>query len=135
MQGESGGVLGMLEVIQSDFVRLETETSAEEREDARSHQKFLDDSEMQTASNRQEIEGSTARRTRTETKLNAAKRELATVTEELAAANDYYEEALREKCVGDTVSAADRYAERVAKREQEISDLREALQMLEQQQD
>merc|ERR1719217_1384404 len=32
MQSESGGVVGMLEVIQSDFARLETETKAAEAE-------------------------------------------------------------------------------------------------------
>lgn len=30
MQDSAGGVLGMIEVIQSDFVRLESETRAEE---------------------------------------------------------------------------------------------------------
>merc|ERR1719335_604813 len=32
MGGESGGVIGMIEVIQSDFARLESETSAAEAE-------------------------------------------------------------------------------------------------------
>jgi hypothetical protein len=32
MQSENGGVVGMIEVIQSDFARLEAETSAAEAE-------------------------------------------------------------------------------------------------------
>merc|ERR1719182_973592 len=43
-QAESGGVLGMLEVIQSDFARLEAETSSGEDEAQREHDTFLADS-------------------------------------------------------------------------------------------
>jgi len=64
MGAESGGVVGMIEVIQSDFVRLETETAAQEAEDARSHQKFLDDSAEDKAVAEAEIQGTTTRRTR-----------------------------------------------------------------------
>ena len=35
MQSESGGVVGMLEVIQSDFARLEAETTASEDQSAK----------------------------------------------------------------------------------------------------
>merc|ERR1719414_2076979 len=44
MQSENGGVIGMLEVLESDFARLEAETKANEDSNARSHQTFMDES-------------------------------------------------------------------------------------------
>jgi outer membrane murein-binding lipoprotein Lpp len=44
MQGAEGGVIGMLEVIETDFARLETETKAEEDEAARSYDSFMSES-------------------------------------------------------------------------------------------
>merc|ERR1719428_2343640 len=41
MGGESGGVVGMIEVIQSDFARLESETSAAEAEAAKQYDEFM----------------------------------------------------------------------------------------------
>merc|ERR1719393_835964 len=46
MQAESGGVIGMLEVIHSDFARLEAETTTEEAAAAKAHQKFLKEAEI-----------------------------------------------------------------------------------------
>jgi len=129
MQGESGGVLGMIEVIQSDFVRLETETSAEEAESSRNHQQFLDDSAEDKAVKEAEHQHLSQRRTRNESNLNSAKRDLAAVSEELAAANDYFETALKERCgLG---GSENNYAERKARREEEIESLKEALTIFE----
>merc|ERR1719375_1857045 len=44
MGGESGGVVGMIEVIQSDFARLESETSAAEAEGSKEYDQFMSDS-------------------------------------------------------------------------------------------
>merc|ERR1719356_1659288 len=41
MQSENGGVIGMLEVIQSDFARLETETSAAEETAQKEYDEFM----------------------------------------------------------------------------------------------
>merc|ERR1719262_439969 len=43
MGGESGGVVGMMEVIQADFARLESETSSAESEAAKEYNEFMDD--------------------------------------------------------------------------------------------
>merc|ERR1719265_38426 len=50
MGGESGGVVGMIEVIQSDFARLEAETSAAEAEAAKEYDEFMTDSFAASAS-------------------------------------------------------------------------------------
>merc|ERR1719421_1808061 len=47
--GSSTGVVGMLEVIQSDFVRLETETTSSEDKAAKEHETFLRDSSKDKA--------------------------------------------------------------------------------------
>merc|ERR1719263_237300 len=46
MGAESGGVVGMIEVIQSDFARLEAETSAAEAEASKQYSEFMDDSKV-----------------------------------------------------------------------------------------
>merc|ERR1712100_53506 len=44
MQGENGGVVGMLEVIESDFARLEAETKAAEKTAQTEYDEFMTDS-------------------------------------------------------------------------------------------
>ena len=43
MGAENGGVLGMIEVIQSDFARLESETTAAETEGQKEYDQFVAD--------------------------------------------------------------------------------------------
>merc|ERR1712232_1201827 len=49
MGSENGGVVGMIEVIQSDFARLESETSAAEAEAQKQYDEFLGDSSVDKA--------------------------------------------------------------------------------------
>merc|ERR1719169_60109 len=49
MQGAAGGVVGMLEVIQSDFARLESETKAAEATAQKEYDEFMTDSEVDKA--------------------------------------------------------------------------------------
>merc|ERR550537_299010 len=67
----------------------------------------------------------TGEKTRKESALGSAKKDLATTKEELAAAMDYYEK-LKPSCVDAGVS----YEERVARRKEEIESLQEALKIL-----
>merc|ERR1712187_738692 len=46
MQAENGGVVGMLEVIQSDFARLEAETTATEATAQKEYDEFMTDSKV-----------------------------------------------------------------------------------------
>merc|ERR1712203_1295994 len=46
MGGEAGGVVGMLEVIESDFARLEADTKAAEATAQQSYDRFMTDSEV-----------------------------------------------------------------------------------------
>merc|ERR1719395_420649 len=56
MGGESGGVVGMIEVIRSDFARLESETSASEAEAAKQYSEFMDDSAVDKAQKSKDLE-------------------------------------------------------------------------------
>merc|ERR1719183_2142874 len=48
MGGESGGVVGMLEVIESDFARLESETKAAEATAQKEYDTFMTDSKVES---------------------------------------------------------------------------------------
>lgn len=127
MQGSSTGVVGMIEVIQSDFVRLETETASEEATASREHQQFLDDSAEDKAVKEAEIAHLNKRRAKNTSNMNSATKELNVTQEELKAAMDYFD-VLKPRCLPDPVS----WEERKAKREEEIASLREALTILDQ---
>merc|ERR1719326_1567243 len=59
MGGENGGVVGMLEVILSDFERLESDTKAAEKAAQAEYDKFMTDSEVDKAQKVQDIDHKT----------------------------------------------------------------------------
>merc|ERR1719271_1893517 len=56
MQAENGGVVGMLEVIESDFARLEADTKAAEATAQKEYDKFMSESKVDKAGKTTEIE-------------------------------------------------------------------------------
>merc|ERR1719326_1414614 len=125
MQSESGGVVGMLEVIQSDFARLETETKAAEAEAQRMFDKFTSESAVNRAQNAKDVEHKTTKKTNQESALTSKKADLEGTQKELDAALAYYDK-LKPSCVDAGVS----YEDRVARRKEEIESLQEALRIL-----
>merc|ERR1719247_1840635 len=126
MGGESGGVLGMLEVIQSDFSRLEVETSSSEEEAANEFQRFSDESAKDKAVKDQNRAHKTHTKASKEGDLNDCLKDLKTTQEELDAALAYFDK-LKPSCVDAGVS----YEDRVKRRQDEIESLQEALRILE----
>jgi len=124
-QDQASGVMGMLEVIQSDFARLESETTAGEAEAADVFQKYSSDSATNKAVKETDVKHKTSKKQETESSLAEAKKDLAATHEELSAAMDYYEK-LKPSCVDAGVS----YEDRVARRKEEIESLQEALKIL-----
>merc|ERR1719299_279009 len=59
MQAESGGVVGMLEVIESDFAWLESETSSAEAQAQKEYDEFMQDSAVDKAQKTKDIEHKT----------------------------------------------------------------------------
>jgi len=125
MGGDSGGVIGMMEVIQSDFARLESETTASEAANSKEHEQFMSDSAADKAAKERDIEHKSSKKQNAEQALVEAKDDLAGTQEELDSALSYYEK-LKPDCVDAGVS----YEDRVARRKEEIASLQEALKIL-----
>merc|ERR1719478_1402650 len=122
---ESGGVVGMLEVIESDFARLQTETEAAEEEANNEFRKFMADSKEDKGLKSTEMDHKTNKRTTTEELLVSTKRSLEQTQTELDAALKYYDK-LRPDCVDAGVS----YEERVKRRKEELESLQDAYKIL-----
>ena len=125
MGAESGGVLGMIEVIQSDFARLEAETTAAEQSAAKEYESFMDDSKLDLTSKEKDIEHKTSRKESETQALASVNSDLGNVKKELDAVMKTYEE-LKPQCADASAS----YEERKAKRDAEIKSLEEALEAL-----
>merc|ERR1719487_3120608 len=125
MGAESGGVVGMIEVIQSDFARLEAETSAAEAEASKQYSEFMDDSKVDKTQKTADLDHASASKQDQEQQLQEKKTDLEGTQKEMDAALAYYEK-LKPSCVG----AEDNYEDRVAKRKEEIESLQEALRIL-----
>jgi len=125
MSGMTGGVVGMLEVIESDFARLQAETQASEAQAQKEYDQFMHDSSVDKASKTRDIEHKTTKKTNQETALGEKQGDLEGTQKELDAALRYYDK-LKPSCVDSGVS----YEDRVARRKEEIQSLKEALQIL-----
>jgi septal ring factor EnvC (AmiA/AmiB activator) len=125
MGAESGGVLGMMEVIQSDFARLETETTAAESTAAAEYEEFMDDSNIDIASKEKDVEGKQDRIEREQQKLFEKSSDLKAVEAELDAAVKTFEE-LKPQCADAQAS----YEEQKKLREDEMATLQQALDAL-----
>mmetsp|Transcript_126636 Transcript_126636/g.343777 ORF Transcript_126636/g.343777 Transcript_126636/m.343777 type:complete len:262 (+) Transcript_126636:2-787(+) len=125
MGGEAGGVVGMLEVIESDFARLEAETKASEASAQKEYDMFMTDSKVDKEAKTTDIEHKTAKRQDEEQALTVSQADLEGTQKELNAALAYFDK-LKPSCVDAGVS----YDDRVARRKEEIESLQEALKIL-----
>mmetsp|Transcript_150890 Transcript_150890/g.366494 ORF Transcript_150890/g.366494 Transcript_150890/m.366494 type:complete len:679 (+) Transcript_150890:77-2113(+) len=125
MQSEKGGVVGMLEVVESDFARLEAETSAAEATAQKTYDEFMTDSKVDKAAKNKDVEHKTAKKQDESQALTSKRSDLDGTQKELDAALAYYDK-LKPSCVDAGVS----YEDRVARRKAEIESLQEALRIL-----
>jgi len=124
-QDESTGVIGMLEVILSDFGRLESETSTQEDMAQSEYEKFMADSQQDAEVKQAEVDHKTKAKMNAEEALADLKKDLESTQSELQAAMDYYE-----KLKPDCVHQEESYEDKVARRKEEIVSLQEALKIL-----
>merc|ERR1719491_30328 len=127
MQDSNKGVVGMLEVIQTDFARLQAETEASESAAAAEYDTFMKES---TALKEQKHESEVRLRLekdQTEYTNSETKKDLSASEEELARASKYYS-YLKPTCVEVHVN----WEDRVARRKEEVAALREAYAILDQ---
>jgi len=125
MGGSNTGVVGMLEVIQGDFARLESETTTAESAADEEFTRFTDDSSEDKAVKNTDLENAEKDKSVAEADLTTTKKTLGATQTELDAALTYYEK-LKPSCVDAGLS----YEERVRMREEEIQSLQEALKIL-----
>merc|ERR1719379_1592851 len=117
--------MGMLEVIQSDFAKLLSETTAGESEAQKEFEEFTNDCATTKAVDGQEMKNKDGERTKKQGEIQSAKKDLKETQSELTAAMEYFEK-LKPSCVDEGES----YEERVAARKEEIESLQEALKIL-----
>jgi len=123
--GADGGIMGMLEVILSDFAQEEAEATSAEDAAADEYDKFMADTNEDAAVKQAEVDHKTTSKQRCEEALTELNKDLEVVQAELDAALAYYE-----KLKPDCVDAGESYEDRVARRKAEIVSLQEALKIL-----
>jgi len=122
---ESGGIVGMLDVIKSDFERTISETEKSEAQAEADHLEFTTDTGKSLAEKTMAFKQKT-------TQNNDAKEKLATASDSLGSQMATLEESIKEllelkpQCVDTGMS----YEERVARREDETESLKKALCIL-----
>merc|ERR1719409_2107870 len=122
---EGGSVVDFLEVILTDFTRLESETAASEAEEEDEYKNFMFESKKDKALKENEIKLKSGTKSDKESALQNAKNDLKTTQDQLNKALEYYEK-LKPTCVDSGIT----YEERVKRREEEIVSLQEALKIL-----
>jgi chromosome segregation ATPase len=124
--GAGSGIIGMLEVIESDFTKGLTEMVAAEQMAAAGYEKETKENAIEKTTKNQDVKY----KTKEAASLDKAVAELSTdlegVQAELEAVNEYLA-SLEKKCTYKVES----YEERKARREAEITGLKEALEILE----
>jgi len=125
MQQEAGGVLALLEVIGSDFVKLKADTESAEAIAAEAHSKFLAECAQNKAVKAKAIEMDTTDKTAAEAKLQQDKADFRLVEDKFLAAERYQQE-IEGQCVDKGMT----FEERQAARQAEIASLKEALSLL-----
>jgi hypothetical protein len=125
MGAESGGIIGMLEVIEKDFGRLAADTESGEASAQQEYDTFMTDSRTDKAAKSSSIEHKSAKKQDESQALTTKKSDLEGTQKELDAALAYFDK-LKPSCVDSGVS----YEDRVSRRKEEIESLQEALKIL-----
>merc|ERR1719482_1983744 len=124
--GAASGIIGLLEVCESDFTKGLTEMTATEQSAAAEYESYVKEDEIAVTKKQQDVKYKTQEAAGLDKSVSELSGDLATVTDELSAVTSGLDK-LKEMCV----AKAEPYAERKARREAEIAGLKEALQILE----
>jgi len=124
-QSEHGGVMAMLEVIVSDFARLESDTATSEAASQKEYEVLMEASKVDKAQKEMDIKHKTSAKMNQEETLGESRLSLETTERELSNAQASYEK-LKPPCMHPGMS----YEERVNRRREEVEALKEALRIL-----
>lgn len=125
-EGAGSSVIGLLEVVESDFSKGLAEMTATEETAQASYEKETKENEIEKTTKEQDVKYKTKEATDLEKAVAEATSDRSGVQTELDAVLEYLS-SLKKECV----EQAETYAERKARFESEISGLREALRILE----
>jgi len=121
----AGGVIGMLEVAESDFTKSLAEAEAAEAEAAANYESTTQENKLAKATKDQDVKYKTKEANTLDKEVAELSSDEASVQKELAAVLDY-DAKIKEQCV----AKPEPYEERAKKRAAEIEGLKEALDIL-----
>merc|ERR1719181_907728 len=124
--GASTGIIGMLEVVESDFSKLLAEGNAAEAMAVEEYEKLTQDNAIATTEKETAVKYKTKDSKETEAMLAGLKEDKETAMKEYDAIMEYWEK-LQPMCI----AQPEPYAERKRRREAEIEGLKQALTILE----
>jgi hypothetical protein len=124
--GAGSGIIGLLEVCESDFSKGLAEMTAAEDTAVSEYDRETKENEITKATKDQDVKYKTKESKGLDKSVTEASADKSGVQEELDAVNEYYK-GIKARCI----AKAETYAERVKRREAEIAGLKEALTILE----
>jgi len=125
-EGAATGIIGLLEVVESDFTKSLADIIATEEASAAEYDRQTKENEILKVTMEQDVKYKTKEAKELDEAIAEATSDRANVQAELDAVLEYLEK-LTERCVAKPMS----YEERTRRREAEIAGLKEALQILE----
>jgi len=123
--GSATGIVGLLEVVESDFSKALAEMNAVEDNAQITYNAASRENEIATTMKTKDVEYKVKEHTGLDKAVSEASSDRASVQAELDALNEYLDK-LKEMCI----AKAEPYEEKARRREAEISGLKEALQVL-----
>merc|ERR1719261_1647398 len=124
--GAATGIIGLLEVAQSDFSKLLADATVEEEAAAKEYEKISQENRVSTAMKDADVKYMTKEVASLEKSVSEMTSDIQSEQTELDAVLDYYEK-LKPGCIAKPMT----YEERKKRREAEIAGLKEALVILE----
>jgi len=125
--GAGDAILNLLEVVESDFSKNLATEEAQEADSAAVYEKTTQENKVTKTLKNQDVKYKTQEFKSLDKNIADLSSDKGTASTELSAVNEYYAK-LRDRCIAKPES----YADRKARREAEISGLKEALTVLEQ---
>merc|ERR1740138_1865838 len=125
-EGAGGGIIGLLEVCESDFSKSLATAVADEESAETEYTVTTKANEIEKASKDQDVKYKTQESTDLDKATAESSSDRENVESELSAVNEYWGK-LKEECI----EKAEPYEETVRRREAEIAGLKEALEILE----
>jgi len=123
--GSGTSIMGMLQVVESDFAKNLAEEETEEMDAANSYQKMTQENDVTKTLKEQDIKYKTQEFTSLDASIAELSSDRETTNTQLSAVLDYYDK-VKERCIAKPQT----YEERKARREAEIAGLKDALAIL-----